>query len=215
MHGQGQDSTLRIVEPWRVRRSKRGRPKTVVTDGYSCSNPACDYYKITNSHIHALVGYGKHNGADVTQYFKCQACGQKVSARWNTAMYDLKTPVRRVDEVVTALSEGVDVSAAHRIFKHDPRTIQRWLQRTGEHGRRAHAHFFHHLVCHHLQLDEVVTKLRGVKERLYVWVALDSQTKIIPVIHVGQRKHDDAMLFVHEVWQRLAPGAPPFSPPMD
>jgi hypothetical protein len=124
-------------------------------------------------------------------------------------MYDLKTPVRRVDEVMTATSEGVDVAAASRIFKHDERTIARWLARTGSHAQRLHNHFFRHLVCAHLQLDELVTKLRGLKERLYVWVALDAQTKVIPVIQIGQRRHDDAMRFVHEVWQRLAPGAPP------
>ena len=90
-------------------------------------------------------------------------------------MHDLKTPVRRVDEVVTATSEGVDVAAASRIFKH----------------------------------DELVTKLRGLKEHVFVWVALDAQTKIMPVIHIGGRRHDDAMGFVHEVWQRLAPGASP------
>jgi transposase-like protein len=208
-HGQVKETTARRVEPWRTRKGQRGRPKTVVTEGQSCSNPGCAYYQVTDSHVHALVGNGVHHGADSIQYFRCQACGTKVSARWNTPLYDLKTAVRRVDEVTTALSEGVDVSAAHRIFKHDERTIQRWLERMGEHGRRAHAHFFHHLMCHHRQLDELVTKLRGVKERLYIWVALDAHTKIIPVIHVGQRKHDDAMRFVHEVWQRLAPGALP------
>jgi transposase-like protein len=95
----------------------------VVTDGHSCNNPACQYYQITDSHLHALVGYGKHYGADVTQYFKCQACGTKVTARWNTPMYDLKTPARRVQEVLTATSEGVDIAAASRIFQHDERTI--------------------------------------------------------------------------------------------
>jgi transposase-like protein len=140
----------------------------VVTDGQSCSNPALLYYQITDSHLHALVGYGKHHGADAIQYFKCQACHTKVSARWNTPMYDLKTPVRRVDEVTTALSEGVDVSAAQRIFKHDERSIQRWMERVAEHGRRAHDHFFHHLVCHHLQLDELVTKLRGQGTAIYL-----------------------------------------------
>src|SRR5262249_27989632 len=30
-----------------------------------------------------------------------------------------------------------------------------------------------------------------------------------PIIHIGKRTHDDAMAFVHEVWQRLASGAPP------
>ncbi|MEP7288081.1 MAG: IS1 family transposase [Chloroflexota bacterium] len=124
-------------------------------------------------------------------------------------MYDLKTPVRRVEEVMTATSEGVDVSAVSRIFKHDERTIRRWVTRSGQHAYRLHNHFFHDLVCAHLQLDELVTKLCGVKERLFVWVALDAQTKLIPVIHIGQRRHDDAMLFVHEVWLRLAPGAPP------
>jgi IS1 family transposase len=123
-------------------------------------------------------------------------------------MYDVKTPVRRVDEVVTATSEGVDVATASRIFKHDERTIQHWLTRTATHAQRLHHHFFHDLMCAHLQLDELVTKLRGLKDHVYVWVALDAQTKIIPVIHIGRRKHD-AMVFVHEVWQRLAPGAPP------
>jgi hypothetical protein len=124
-------------------------------------------------------------------------------------MYDLKTPVRRVDEVMTATSEGVDIAAASRIFKHDERTIQRWLDRTAAHSQRLHDYFFHDLVCRHLQLDELVTKLRGLKEHICVWVALDAQTKLMPVIHIGRRRHDDAMLFVHEVWQRLAPGAPP------
>jgi IS1 family transposase len=54
-----------------------------------------------------------------------------------------------------------------------------------------------------------VTKVRGVTERVFVWVALDAQTKIIPVIHVGGRRSADAMQFVHELWQRLAPGCVP------
>ena len=83
------------------------------------------------------------------------------------------------------------------------------LARVAEHSKRAHARFFQHWVCQHLQLDELVTKLRGVQDRLWVWVALDAHTKIIPVIHIGQRKREDAQRFVHERWQRLAPGAPP------
>jgi len=203
-HGQCEPLPKRAVEAWRGRGGKRGRPKAIATEGHGCTNPACRYYLVTDSHVHALVGDGVHHGRDAIQYFKCQACGTKVSARYHTPMYDLKTPVQRVDEVTTALSKGVDVSAAQRIFKHDERTIQRWLERVGEHGQRAHHRFFHDLVCHHLQLDELVTKLRGAAEFVYVWVALDAHTKIIPVIHVGRRKREDAMRFVHEIWQRLS-----------
>jgi transposase-like protein len=200
-----------VIEAWNKQKSKRGRPKVIATEGYCCPNPNSYYYGITDAQRHALVGNGRHYGADTIQYLRCQACQTKVSTRWNTPMYNLKTPVQRVDEVMTATSEGVDVAAASRIFKHDERTIARWLARTGGHAQRLHDYFFHNPVCAHLQLDELVTKLRGLKEHLYVWVALDAQTKLIPVIHVGQRKHDDAMVFVHEVWQRLAPGAPPMA----
>jgi hypothetical protein len=118
--------------------------------------------------VHALVGDGWHYGADPIQYLRCQACHTKFSVRVATPMYDLKTPVRRVDEVVTATSEGVDVAAASRIFKHDERTIHRWLARTAAHSQRLHNHFFHNLVCSQLQLDELVTKLRGLKEHVFV-----------------------------------------------
>ncbi len=208
-HGQCEHHEPRVVEPWAKQKSQRGRPKVVDTEGYYCPYADCRYYQITDARVHALVGDGLHHGADTIQYLRCQACHRKFSVRVGTVMYDLKTPARRVDEVMTATSEGVDVAAASRIFKHDERTIRCWLTRTGTHAQRLHHHFFHDLVCHHLQLDELVTKLRGLKDHVYVWVAVDAQTKIIPVIHIGRRKHDDAMVFVHEVWQRLAPGAPP------
>lgn len=213
-HQAGKPPTVVVVDAWRKQSCGRGRPKLIETDGYACNNAACRYFNVTDGQVHALVGNGKHRGADVIQYFKCQACGTKVSARWNTPMYDLKTPGRRVTEVMTATSEGMDVSAAQRVFAHDAWTIQRWLARTAHHAERVHQRFFRQLVCQHLQLDELVTRLCGVPERVFVWVALDAHTKIIPVIRIGTRKSADAQRFVHELWQRLAPGSPPCSPPM-
>ncbi len=84
-----------MVEAWHQQKSKRGRPKVVATEGYCCPNPRCRYYGITDAQRHALVGDGWHYGADTIQYLRRQACGTKVSTRWNTPMYDLKTPVQR------------------------------------------------------------------------------------------------------------------------
>jgi hypothetical protein len=39
-----------------------------------------------------------------------------------------------------------------------------------------------------------------------VWLAIDPQTKLILSLHVGSRKRDAAMTFVHDVADRLAPG---------
>ena len=54
-----------------------------------------------------------------------------------------------------------------------------------------------------------MTKIRGVQERIFVWVALDAHTKLILVIRCGGRTRIDAQLFVHDLWSRLAPGIPP------
>jgi IS1 family transposase len=124
-------------------------------------------------------------------------------------MYDLKISASEVARVMTATSEGVDVAAASRIFAHDERTIRRWLLRTAAHAERLHGRVVRNLVCRHMQLDELVTKLRGVKERVFVWVALDAHTKLILAMRCGGRTRVDAQLFVHEVWSRLAPGTPP------
>jgi transposase-like protein/IS1 family transposase len=167
-------------------------------------NPACPYYRVTDGCVHALVSHGQHGKRERIQRWRCAACGQTATARLNTALYRLKTPSWRVAEVSTALAEGVDIAAASRIFGHHERTIGRWLERAGQHAQRLHEHFFVHLVCDHLQLDELVTKVRGMSERVWVWVAIEAQTKMVPVIHIGRRKHDDAQRFVHEIWQRLA-----------
>src|SRR5512141_357280 len=71
-HGVCETHEHRLVEPWAKRKSKRGRPKVVETDGYGCPNPRCPYFKITDAQVHALVGDGLHYGADTIQF-----CGVK------------------------------------------------------------------------------------------------------------------------------------------
>ena len=199
----------KTIAPWSRHKSSRGRPKVVESDGYACMNPACPYYRITDGDVHALVSHGQHGKRERIQRWRCEACGQTATERLNTALYRLKTPSWRVAEVSTALAEGVDISAASRIFGHHERTIARWLERSGQHAQRLHEHFFVHLVCEHLQLDELVANVRGLSERVWIWVAIDARTKMVPVIHIGRRKHDDAQRFVHQIWQRLANGCLP------
>ena len=76
-HKQWEIKTARAIPSWSAQHSRRGRRKQVKTDGYSCNNPECLYYRVTDSTIHALVADGVHHGIDNIQYFKCQACGRK------------------------------------------------------------------------------------------------------------------------------------------
>src|SRR5690242_13034001 len=89
----------------------------------------------------------------------------------------------RVAVVLTALAEGLDASAAERVFGYRQATITIWLSRAGRHAQSFHEHFFCHLRLPYLQLDELRTRLRCAKHVLWLWLVIDPCTKILPVLH--------------------------------
>jgi hypothetical protein len=74
-------------------------------------------------------------------------------------LYRLKTPSQQVAVVLSALVEGLDASAAERVFGYHQTTVTTWLSRAGEHAQSLHEHFFHTLQIPHFQLDELCTRL--------------------------------------------------------
>jgi hypothetical protein len=122
------------ITPWSQVKSQRARPKELDSQGQSCPNKMCVYHGITDQSVHALVGDGVEGVAEAIQWWRCQACGDRFSERHDTAMPWLKTPSWRVQEVVTALGEGVDQAAAVRIFGHHPTTIARAASRAARYA---------------------------------------------------------------------------------
>ena len=197
------------ARPWCEVKSRRGAPKRINTDGYACPNQQCAYFGITDSHIHALVGDGKHGHAERIQTFRCQACRTTFTSRHNTPLYRLKTPSHQVAMVLSALAEGLDPSAAERVFGFRQGTITIWLSRAGEHAHTLHKRFFCHLHLPHLQLDELRTRLRCATQVLWLWLAIDPLTKILPVLQLGPRTQNMAHVLIHSLRQILAAFLPP------
>jgi hypothetical protein len=187
------------VRPWREMKSPRGRKKQVDTEGHACWDGECVYYGITDAGVHALVGDGGHGKVERIQDLRCQACGKRVSERRGTALYGLKTASWRVSEVLLALAEGLDVGAAVRVFGHAEGTILRWRTRAGMHAERMHERFFHHLQLWHIQLDELKTRLREKGREVWVWVALDVKTKVIPSLTIGPRTQAMCNVLIHRM----------------
>jgi IS1 family transposase/transposase-like protein len=197
------------VRPWPEVKSRRGAPKRIGTEGFACPNPHCPYFGITDAHIHALVGDGKHGHAEPIQTFRGPACHSTFSARRNTPLYRLKTPSHQVAVVLSALAEGLDSSAAERVFGFRQATITRWLTRAGGHAHTLHGRFFCHLHLPHLQLDELRTRLRCATQVLWLWLAIDPLTKILPVLELGPRTQHMAHRVIHSLRQLLTPDCLP------
>ena len=197
------------VTPWRERKSRRGAPKRIATQGFACPNWTCLYVGIVDAQIHALVGDGTHGQCEPIQTLRCQACGTTFSTRRDTPLYRLKTASQRVAEVLTALAEGLSVAAAVRVFGHRHATITTWLTRAGAHSAILHDRIFRALHLPHIQLDELRSRLRNRTHTLWLWLALDPLTKIIPVLQLGARTQAVAHAVVHELHGRLASGCLP------
>ena len=133
------------VRPWREVKSRRGAPKRIDTEGFACPNKHCSYLGITDAQIHALVGDGTHGQAKRIQTFRCQACRTTFTARYHTPLYRLKTPSHQIAVVLAALAEGLDPSAAERIFGYRQATITTRLTRAGSHAQTLHERFFSNL----------------------------------------------------------------------
>ncbi len=83
------------------------------------------------------------------------------------------------------------------------------MSRAGEHAQTLHEHSFCNLQLPHLQLDELRTRLRSYKQVLWLWLAIDPCTKILPVLHLGPRMQNAAHRVIHSLRQLLAPGCLP------
>jgi len=137
---------------------------------------------------------------------------REFSVRYGTALYRLKTPARRVGEVLSALAEGLSVGAAVRVFGHGEFTIRAWLTRAGLHATSLHERLFQNLKLLHLPWDERCPTTRPSADALWIWLAVDTRTKIIAVLKVGPRTQPMAPAVVHALVKVLAPdGLPVFT----
>lgn len=192
--------------PYRELKSRRGRPKTLDSQGYACLNPGCAYFLETDAAKHALISDGKRGAEHDIQHWRCAACGHTFTARRGTALFRLKSSARLVDIGLHLLCRGMSIQDVAEVIRVDAGTVASWLERGGAHAQRLHAQYATHQRPNVLQLDELLGNVRAVVKRAWVWLAIDPQTKLILSLHVGSRKREAAMTFVHDLAHRLAPG---------
>ena len=206
------------LRPWSEVRNRRGGKKTIYTQGHACNNPKCIYYRIKDERIHALVGYGSHGKHEKVQDLMCQACGKKFTVRRDTVLYRLKTHSEKVVQALALMAEGVDVSTLERVMGIGEGTLRTpqerayrrtWLTRAGMHAEKLHGVFFQELVFRHIQLDELWANVRHKAQEVWLWVAMEATTKVIPVMKLGPRTLEMAMGVIHELGQRMPSGWAP------
>lgn len=142
--------------------------------------------------------------------FRCQACGEVVSASTGTAYAGIRTEATTYLRGATALAEGLSIRATGRLLGVDKDTVNHWLPILGRHCQRVMNYFFRNLHLSECQLDELWTfihkkeehltpleKLRAVYGDAWVWIAFSPVSKLVPAWVVGKRtlRHARRLVF--------------------
>ena len=119
--------------------------------------------------------------------------------------------------IIHLLCEGMSIRAITRLTCASKTTVTKLAVDAGEAAGWYQSRVFHNLNCRRLQIDEiwgfVAAKQKNVANMkrvqfdagdVWLWVATDAETKLVPCWHVGRRDGGAAAQFIDDLAPRLA-----------
>ncbi len=125
-------------------------------------------------------------------------------------------PIEKQIQIISALMEGNSIRPTARMVGVEHKTVMRVLLRVGENCADLLDSKMQSLPCKIVQMDEIWTFVGKEEKRVngtdkpevvgdqYVFVAMDSETKLIPCFRVGKRNAENTWYFVQDLSEHLA-----------
>lgn len=127
-----------------------------------------------------------------------------------------KLSIKKQILILQSLCEGNSIRSTERISQTHRDTIMRLLVSAGERAQKIMDEKFINLKSNYIQADEIWTycykkKTNQTKEEKknveigdqYVFVAMDSETKLVPTFYVGKRNLDSTKVFINQLKERI------------
>jgi IS1 family transposase len=151
-----------------------------------------------------------------TQRFRCKDCGAKFTEPKRNPLGHHRISLDEAERVFHLLVEGVSIRAIHRLTGTDKETILSLLMTLGAKCADLFDAMVRNLRPSCVQADELWTFVQKKQKRLrhddpeergdqYVWIALDSQAKLVMTYHVGKRDGLNAYTFISDLNRRIIP----------
>jgi IS1 family transposase len=127
-----------------------------------------------------------------------------------------KISKERKIQILSGLVEGMSIRSLERMTNTHRDTIIRLMVRIGKGCQRLLEENIKGFHSKHIEVDEIWTFVKKKEKKLnlvektsqqlgdqYVFVALDAETKLVPVFMVGKRDSGTATVFMQELQKRL------------
>jgi transposase-like protein/IS1 family transposase len=156
--------------------------------------------------------FGKHRNG--LRRFRCPACGKTYTEPHKRTLNTMYISEDRAVLALQLLLEGNSIRSTERITHTDRNTIMHLLVLAGERCAKLMDAKMRGLPCRHVQCDELWTfcfkKARRVRKGdsiemgdQWIYVALDADTKLIPVFLVGKRSSENTQAFIRDLRGRV------------
>lgn len=167
--------------------------------------------KCNNAEAQRFGRYGKRK----VQRYRCKACGATFSApQKDFGKHTIDTD--RVLQVVGLLMEGMSIRSVARVTGVHKNTIMALVVTVGRKCQEVLDRYVGNLKPKYVQADELWTFVHTKEKHLrhddpadwgdaYIWLAIDSESKLLISYLVGKRDAHSAMTFVRDFGQRLNP----------
>ena len=125
-------------------------------------------------------------------------------------------PKEKQLSIIAALVEGNSIRSTERMTRVHRDTIMRLLEKVGENCARIMDERMKDLPCRKVQVDEIWTFVAKKERRVlpgedrqemgdqYVFVALDADSKLVPVFKIGKRDGETALATMTELSRRVS-----------
>lgn len=165
---------------------------------------------------HANVKKFGTYGAAKVQRFRCRDCSATFSPAQPKPLGHHTTSLDDAERVIALLCEGVSIRAVSRLTGLHKGTIMSLLLTVGAKCAELFDQTVQNLTPRYVQADEAWTFVQKKQKRLkaddpsecgdqYLWIGLDSETKLVMTYHVGKRDHENAYTFVTDLNRRIVP----------
>ena len=170
----------------------------------------CPFCQNENHKVH------QRNGHACNTIYRCLGCNRCFSERRFSPYAKLKLAPEKVVRVLHGLVEGCSVRATERLEDVHRDTILRALVMAGNLCRNVLDRLVRNLRPRYVQADELHTFDHTKQRHLHcddsaewgdthIWLAMDSETKLMISHLVGKRDAESAMEFVGDLNRRLSP----------
>jgi IS1 family transposase len=199
----------------------RGRPRTVDTSGHFCPDQDCTYQGWLGRGNIRANGYP---GGQTWRQLQCLSCEGYFYETTGTIFHGKRSSPELIVHVIACLAEGLGIRGTARVFEIDPNTVLQWLVEAAEQLKAFSAYFLRDLPLNQVQLDELYAVLSAVRDAemseadaierlstspLWIWTAIDPESKLLLHVQVGDRGLAMAQAVLHQLIQLLAPGCVP------